>query len=228
MGKPFTTHSKSLQSQVCGGRAVLFAIATERSSIVLDPQFCYAEGSGTLVVINKEKNDLIMATKKAEARTTPRKRVTPKNQTAISSDGRFPGYPKYSPDEDITKRAKRVDENLDDEVLTQVKHNKEPKVASTELVDESERETKNDFDVTNEDLEALGPKDLSMDMGEDEQLKHRTRPVDFSGKDLDVPGSELDDDQEAAGAEDEENNNYSLGGDGKSDLEESQQHERGL
>lgn len=35
----------------------------------------------------------------------------------------------------------------------------------------------------------------------------------LSGKDLDVPGSELDDVQEAIGSEDEENNYYSLGGD---------------
>ena len=42
----------------------------------------------------------------------------------------------------------------------------------------------------------------------------------FSEEDLDVPGSELDDDQEAIGSEDEENNYYSLGGDDHDDLEE--------
>ena len=36
---------------------------------------------------------------------------------------------------------------------------------------------------------------------------------DISGDDLDIPGSELDDDQENIGSEDEENNYYSLGGD---------------
>lgn len=41
-----------------------------------------------------------------------------------------------------------------------------------------------------------------------------------SGGDLDVPGSELDDEQENIGSEDEENNYYSLGGDGHSDLDE--------
>lgn len=73
-------------------------------------------------------------------------------------------------------------------------------------------------DVTEEDLQALGPKDLSMDMGDDEQLlKNRVWPVDMAGQDLDVPGSELDDENEAIGSEDEENNNYSLGGDGRED-----------
>ena len=40
------------------------------------------------------------------------------------------------------------------------------------------------------------------------------------GSDLDVPGSELDDQQESVGSADEENNYYSLGGDNHNDLEE--------
>lgn len=147
----------------------------------------------------------------------------------------FPGYPKYPAQEDITRQANRIDENLDDEVLTQVKHHEEPKSklkpdegslddgTSDELQEED-----HSFDVGKEDLEALGPKDLSMDGGDDEQLKHRNRPVDFTGEDLDVPGSELDDDQEETGSEDEENNIYSLGGDEKSNLEEGQEHEGSL
>jgi hypothetical protein len=43
---------------------------------------------------------------------------------------------------------------------------------------------------------------------------------DLTGEDLDVPGSELDDQQESVGSEDEENNYYSLGGDNHNDLEE--------
>jgi len=39
---------------------------------------------------------------------------------------------------------------------------------------------------------------------------------------LDVPGAELDDDNELIGEEDEENNYYSLGGDNHTDLEEDQ------
>ncbi|HEY4154396.1 MAG TPA: hypothetical protein VGM24_03195 [Puia sp.] len=37
---------------------------------------------------------------------------------------------------------------------------------------------------------------------------------------LDVPGADLDDENEVIGEEDEENNYYSLGGDNHSDLEE--------
>lgn len=45
----------------------------------------------------------------------------------------------------------------------------------------------------------------------------------MSGDDLDIPGSELDDEQEAVGSEDEENNYYSLGGDGKNNLDEEKE-----
>ena len=45
-------------------------------------------------------------------------------------------------------------------------------------------------------------------------------PPPISGED--VPGSELDDADEAIGEEDEENNYYSLGGDDHNDLEEDQ------
>jgi hypothetical protein len=44
--------------------------------------------------------------------------------------------------------------------------------------------------------------------------------VDFSARDIDVPGSELDDRNEMIGSEDEENNSYSLGGDDKESLED--------
>lgn len=48
---------------------------------------------------------------------------------------------------------------------------------------------------------------------------------DYTGADLDIPGAEVDDEQEAIGNEDEENNYYSLGGDNHNDLEENQGEE---
>jgi hypothetical protein len=74
-------------------------------------------------------------------------------------------------------------------------------------------------DLTKEDYEALGPRDLSLDGGDDEQLKHRVWPVDFAAKDLDVPGGD-DERLDALGQGDEENDHYSLGGDDKDNLEE--------
>jgi hypothetical protein len=138
----------------------------------------------------------------------------------------FPGYPKYPAKDDIMNRAKRVEGNLTGEALQEMRHPKKSDVIDIIRTpkDVSEvKNTPNESDVTKEDLEALGPKDLSLDMGDDEQaLKHRVTPVDFSGKDLDVPGSELDDASESIGSEDEENNSYSLGGDSKEGLEEDQ------
>lgn len=46
--------------------------------------------------------------------------------------------------------------------------------------------------------------------------------ANMPGSDLDIPGAELDDEQEIIGNEDEENNYYSLGGDNHNDLEEDQ------
>jgi hypothetical protein len=57
----------------------------------------------------------------------------------------------------------------------------------------------------------------------------KTRPLtikekeedDYIADDLDIPGAELDDEQEFIGSEDEENNYYSLGGDNHENLDEN-------
>jgi hypothetical protein len=74
-------------------------------------------------------------------------------------------------------------------------------------------------DVTAEDLALLGPRDGDMDMDEDEELKARGWEP-RSGKDLDVPDAATDD-GDALGQEDEENSYYSLGGDERENLRES-------
>ncbi|MCW2119158.1 hypothetical protein [Flavobacterium sp. 7A] len=69
----------------------------------------------------------------------------------------------------------------------------------------------------------LDPNDISKNKSPNE-VPGMPNEIDFrndkSGKDLDIPGSELDDQQENIGSEDEENNYYSLGGDNHNDLEE--------
>jgi hypothetical protein len=62
----------------------------------------------------------------------------------------------------------------------------------------------------------LNPENLSKKKTanqEEHTLNQKSFREDMSGADLDVPGSELDDQQENIGSEDEENNYYSLGGD---------------
>lgn len=165
---------------------------------------------------------------KKTARKTLAKKLSRTAKPKANEEKEFPGYPLYPASEDIMNKGKQVEGNLDDEVLTgksvNMKLSKGYNDTNDEVVegveDELKPTKKNPYDVTDEDREALGSEDLNMDMGDDEQLRHRTRPVDFTGKDLDIPGSELDDDKEAIGSEDEENNSYSLGGDRHEDLEE--------
>lgn len=69
----------------------------------------------------------------------------------------------------------------------------------------------------------INPEDLSKNKSltkADNNANEKGFEDDRSGDDLDVPGSELDDQQESIGSEDEENNYYSLGGDNHNDLEE--------
>lgn len=81
-------------------------------------------------------------------------------------------------------------------------------------------------DVTKEDLVLLGDEDADMDLGEDELVANaRVDDIDddgdplnetsgdVSGKDLDIPGADEDEDF------DEENNFHSLGSDDKDDLD---------
>lgn len=167
---------------------------------------------------------------KKAARKTAAKKLSRTAKPKANEEQEFPGYPKYPASEDIMNTDKRLEGNLDDEVLTGQSVDMSRAKDETETFDDKEMPEgpeddlkpakKSQYDVTNEDLEALDPEELSMDMGDDEQLKHRDRPVDFTGKDLDIPGSELDDKAEETGAEDEENNSYSIGGDNHEDLEE--------
>jgi len=81
-----------------------------------------------------------------------------------------------------------------------------------------------------EDIYSKGRKEMNLDPENPSKKKtpnkvegtsnEKTFKEDMSGDDLDVPGSELDDQQESVGSEDEENNYYSLGGDNHNDLDE--------
>ena len=84
-----------------------------------------------------------------------------------------------------------------------------------------------------EDIYRQGKKEEDIDPSDPTKMKqtidlsiaNMPNELDFetikTGKDLDVPGSELDDDLEKVGSEDEENNYYSIGGDNHEDLEEN-------
>lgn len=91
------------------------------------------------------------------------------------------------------------------------------------------------FYPANEDIynqlveeENIDPENLSQmknpnQDNERETANEKDFEEDKSGDDLDVPGAELDDEQEDIGSEDEENNYYSLGGDNHNDLDENRE-----
>jgi hypothetical protein len=87
-----------------------------------------------------------------------------------------------------------------------------------------------DEDIYNnyEEEKDIDPEDIFKKKESIEKIKAKRNPElnfndEIPGDDLDVPGSELDDDMEIIGSEDEENNFYSLGGDEHDDLDENQE-----
>jgi len=93
--------------------------------------------------------------------------------------------------------------------------------------DKDEDDLNVDTNVTEEEKDLLERTENSMDGEDDEDRRNATldntdddgeslnEQNDFSGEDLDVPGSEEDDANEEIGEEDEENNSYGLSGDNK-------------
>jgi hypothetical protein len=153
------------------------------------------------------------AKKSASARKATKASHT--KSDAPKKEDKLPG--EYSPSEDIMNPANGVERvHVDLEDMSTSRMNE--KQMTEEIA--RERRGNTESDLTKDDRRALGSDGLNSDEGDDDQLRARVTPVDFAGKDLDIPGSELDDASEAIGTEDEENNSYSLGGDNHEDLEE--------
>lgn len=157
----------------------------------------------------------------------------------LFEDEEFPGYPHYPGKEDIMDQRNNMEKKeLSEENFSQQRLPGAPKkpvsiknennsaepgkvgLEDSETEEEIDADTE-DTDVTRDDLIALGSDELNADEGDDELLRKRSVPVDMAGDDLDIPGSELDDEEEMIGEEDEENNSYSIGGDRHDDLEEN-------
>jgi hypothetical protein len=110
------------------------------------------------------------------------------------------------------------------------------KVVNTKLIEQqSGNEEKNNLQgyplyPNSEDIYKISqeerdfnPKDISKTKESNDNIgKNNEKDFmdDASGSDLDIPGSELDDEQENVGSEAEENNYYSLGGDDHENLDE--------
>lgn len=74
--------------------------------------------------------------------------------------------------------------------------------------------------IKEEDIDPEQPSKLKVPVVKSEMPKQLDIWQDMSGEDLDIPGAELDDEQETIGNEDEENNFYSIGGEDHQDLDE--------
>ena len=131
----------------------------------------------------------------------------------------LPGYPHYHASEDILNPANtegRVEIDVDNlseaSLLANIDFGQEittPSDTDVQLpASPALKEDEDDLgivpgteaDVTAEDLILLGEKDQDMDMGEDEDIRNRAGfPLDSTGDDLDVPGSEIDDANEDIG-----------------------------
>jgi hypothetical protein len=159
----------------------------------------------------------------------PSKAMDSKKEVERSEDAKtdqdFPGYPHYPAREDIMdKRNDFHKENIDVENLPNSKNltgvsqrfssdqNQQGGVQET-ADDDLEIKEGTEADVDDDDLAILNSSDAEIG-----------RPQNVSNEDLDtdldVPGSELDDENEVVGEEDEENNYYSLGGDRHESQEE--------
>ena len=160
----------------------------------------------------------------------PSKPMDSKKEIENSEDAKidqdFPGYPHYPAREDIMdKRNDFTKENIDVENLPNSRNvsgvsqrfsgvqNQQGPEANMDSEDDLDIREGTEADVDDDDLAILNSTDAEIG-----------RPQNVSDEDisadLDVPGSELDDENEALGEEDEENNYYSLGGDRHESQEE--------
>lgn len=93
---------------------------------------------------------------------------------------------------------------------------------TTKKKDTSNKDKTYTSQLTNDDLQMLGKKGLSMDTGDDRLLQHRTERIDFTGKDLDIPTKTGSNPRPTSNIPDEENTLFGQGGERKENLEAPQ------
>jgi hypothetical protein len=133
-----------------------------------------------------------------------KKQEIKKDKQKAEGNKPLPGYLLYPGGDDIYELGKE-EQDIDPENISEMKtpNDETPTIEREEL----------DFDDMTPGMAAHRSKRSS-------KRNEKDFDEDMSGRDLDVPGSELDDDLEDNGDEDEENNSYSIGGDRHEDLEE--------
>jgi hypothetical protein len=113
---------------------------------------------------------------------------------------------------------KNIDDKLNTNKMDQDKKNKVP----DSLLYPPSEDIYNQFQKEMEiDPEDISKNKAPVEINNVRELNEKDFEEDVSGGDLDIPGSELDDDQEGLGSEDEENNHYGIGGDNHNNLDEN-------
>jgi hypothetical protein len=150
-----------------------------------------------------------------------------------NTDDEFPGYPHYPAKEDImspTSDMERIEvdvENLSPsgkyvDASNNLNTMSHPPASEAGALDDEEDDLSmvpgTEADVTRDELIVLGGPRFSAD-----DLHGSAMNTRVNADDLDIPGAELDNENEDIGEEDEENNYYSLGGDRHEDLEEDRE-----
>ena len=164
----------------------------------------------------------------------PSKSMDSKREVAQSNDAKtdqdFPGYPHYPAKEDIMDQrtgSHKVDMDMENFASAknasgvsqrfarsqQNRRNAAPQNQNEENNDDLNISSGTDADVNDDDLVVLNSTN-------DEIGTPQNVSSEDINTDLDIPGSELDDENENIGEEDEENNYYSLGGDRHESQEE--------
>ena len=158
----------------------------------------------------------------------PSKAMDSKREVENSRDERtdqdFPGYPHYPSKEDIMDQ--RTDSHRVDLDVENIPANRNTSGVSQRFLAGQNRER---AEEAMQPQPGLGDDDLDIRMGTEADVNEDDLavlnstdeeiglPQNVSNEDLntdlDVPGSDLDDENESIGEEDEENNYYSLGGD---------------
>ena len=154
-----------------------------------------------------------------------KKEVDQSNDEKTDQD--FPGYPHYPAKEDIMDQ--RTDSHRVDMDVENLPSNRNATGVSQRFAKTGRQNAQEplqpglgrdellrmgtEADVNDDDLAALNATD--QEIGTPQNVSN-----DDLNTDLDIPGSELDDENESIGEEDEENNYYSLGGDRHESQEE--------
>jgi hypothetical protein len=159
---------------------------------------------------NEELSDLIDSEKdKANMENTP-------SEIEMPDVNDIPGQEDFVPiplgemaDTTISSADEEGDEIFSDDVDEDVIDDPDSNVSITE---------REDLAITSHDMpgddENLRQAALDSTDEDGTPLNEGSFKMNVSGTDLDVPGANLDNDEESIGEEDEENNEYSLGGEG--------------